>query len=165
MPTPSLSALITLTEDAFERHPVLSIIANLRDLREEDWTAVPPGGGRSIADILEHVGWSKWMYENVTFGGATFKGDQPPMIPSNGARSRPREELVAWMTEGHRRWVESLKALNDDCELDVERMTNWGQMLPTRALIHIVIGHDFYHAGEINHIRALLQNTDRWSYD
>ena len=124
MPTPSLSTLITLTEDAYERHPVLSIIANLRDLREEDWTALPPGG----------------------------------------ARSRPHEELVEWMTEGHRRWVESLKALNDDCELEVERMTNWGQMLPTRAIIHIVIGHDFYHAGEINHIRALLQNTDRWSY-
>lgn len=165
MPTSSLSALITLTDDAFERHPLLSILANLRDLREEDWTAVPPGGGRSIADILEHVGWSKWMYENYAFGDAAMRGDQPPLIPTNGARSRPREELVAWMTEGHRRWVESLKALTDDSELDVERMTNWGQPLPTRALIHIVIGHDFYHAGEINHIRALLQGTDRWPYD
>lgn len=164
MPTSSLSALITLTEDAFERHPVLSIMANLRDLREEDWTAVPPEGGRSIADILEHVGWSKWMYENCAFGGATLKGDQPPLIPAGGARSRPREELVAWMAEGHRRWVASLQALPDDSELDVRHLTSWGERLPTRSLIHIMIGHDFYHAGEINHIRALLQGNDRWAY-
>jgi hypothetical protein len=29
-----------------------------------------------------------------------------------------------------------------------------------------MIAHDFYHAGEINHLRALLQKTDRWpTYD
>jgi len=28
-----------------------------------------------------------------------------------------------------------------------------------------MIAHDFYHAGEINHIRALLQGTDRWPYE
>jgi len=31
--------------------------------------------------------------------------------------------------------------------------------------IRIMIAHDFYHAGEINLIRALLQGTDRWPYD
>jgi len=33
------------------------------------------------------------------------------------------------------------------------------------VLIRIMIAHDFYHAGEINHIRALLHGTDRWPYD
>jgi hypothetical protein len=28
-----------------------------------------------------------------------------------------------------------------------------------------MIGHDFYHAGEVNHLRALLQATDRWPYE
>jgi hypothetical protein len=28
-----------------------------------------------------------------------------------------------------------------------------------------MIAHDLYHAGEINHLRALLQSTDRWPYD
>ena len=37
--------------------------------------------------------------------------------------------------------------------------------LPTRELVATLIGHDFYHAGEINHLRALLQGTDRWPYD
>jgi len=27
-----------------------------------------------------------------------------------------------------------------------------------------LIAHDFYHAGEINHLRALIQQTDRWPY-
>ena len=27
------------------------------------------------------------------------------------------------------------------------------------------IQHDIYHAGEINHIRALRQKTDKWPWD
>jgi hypothetical protein len=41
------------------------------------------------------------------------------------------------------------------------RRTIWGDYLWTRNIIRIIIGHDFYHAGEINHVRALLQGTDR----
>ena len=48
--------------------------------------------------------------------------------------------------------------------LDRERLTNWGARLPTRVLIRIMIAHDLYHAGEINHIRVLLQGNDRWPY-
>jgi len=32
--------------------------------------------------------------------------------------------------------------------------------LPLRAIIQIAIAHDLYHAGEINHLRAVLQGTD-----
>ena len=35
-------------------------------------------------------------------------------------------------------------------------------MVPTRFLIVNMIEHDVYHAGEINHTRALLQNDDAW---
>jgi len=49
--------------------------------------------------------------------------------------------------------------------LDKDRLTNWGERLPTRDIIRIMIAHDFYHAGEINHIRAQLQGTDRWPYE
>jgi hypothetical protein len=72
--------------------------------------------------------------------------------------------LLEWLKAGHQRWVTSVRSLPDDSELAVERLTNWGDRLPTRTLIHIMIGHDFYHAGEINHIHALLQGTDRWPY-
>ena len=161
----AIDTLTWLIEDAFEGDLDQSLLRNLRNMREEDWTALLPGAGRSIAEILEHVGWSKWMYEDYAFGSASMRGDQPPLIPTGGARSRPPQELLEWLTEGHRRWLASVRALEDDSELERERPTNWGDRLPTRVLIRILIGHDFYHAGEINHIRALLQGTDRWPYE
>ena len=161
----ALDTLAWLIEEAFEGDPSHSLVANLQGLRDEDWMATPGGGGRSIADILEHVGWSKWMYEDYAFGSASLRGDRPPLIPDGGARARPPDELLAWLTEGHRRWLASVRALAGDSELDRERLTNWGERLPTRDIIRIMIAHDFYHAGEINHLRALLQSTDRWPYD
>lgn len=160
-----IDTFVWLIEEAFQGDPSHSLLANLKDLREEDWTSTPPGSNRSIADILEHVGWSKWMYEDYAFGSAAMRGDQPPLIPSGGARFRPRKELLTWLTEGHQRWLASVRALPSDAELDKNRLTNWGERLPTRDIIRIMIAHDFYHAGEINHIRALLQGTDRWPYE
>jgi uncharacterized damage-inducible protein DinB len=157
-----IDTLAWLIEDAFEGDPEHSLLANLRDLRNEDWMALPPGGNRSIATILEHVGWCKRMYEDYAFGSASIRGDQPPVAPPEGESARPRGELLAWLTEGHRRWLASVRALPDDAELDRDRLTNWGERMPTRTIIRIMIAHDLYHAGEINHIRALLQETDRW---
>ena len=159
----AIDTLVWLIEEAFDGDPAHSLLANLHDLREDDWTATPSGSGRSVADILEHVGWSKWMYEDYAFGSASMRGDQPPLVPVGGARSR--EELLAWLTEGHRRWLDSVRALAADSELDRERLTNWGERLTTRVIIRIMIAHDLYHAGEINHLRAQLQSTDRWPYD
>lgn len=38
-------------------------------------------------------------------------GEQPPLVPGDGARSRPHNELLAWLVEGHRRWLASVRAL------------------------------------------------------
>src|SRR5690349_366041 len=54
----AIDILAWLIEEAFEGDPSHSLIANLHDVREEDWTATPLRSHRSIADILEHVGWS-----------------------------------------------------------------------------------------------------------
>jgi uncharacterized damage-inducible protein DinB len=161
----AIDTLCWLIEYAFEGDLSDSLIINLKDIREEDWNALPPGGGRSIADILEHVGWCKWMYEDYAFGAANLHGDQPPLIPAGGIRARPHEELIVWLKEGHDKWLASVRALSNDKELDRERLTNWGEHLPTRTIIQIMIGHDYYHAGEINHLRSLLQGTDRWEYE
>jgi uncharacterized damage-inducible protein DinB len=160
----AIDTLVWLSDEAFQGDPSHSLLANLRDLREEDWGALPAGANRSIADILEHVGWAKWMYEDYAFGPASLRGDQPPMIPPNGLRARPRDELLSWLVEGHRRWIASIHNLSDDGELEQERPTNWGDRLPTRVLIRIMIAHDIYHAGEINHLRALLHGSDGWPY-
>jgi hypothetical protein len=41
-------------------------------------------------------------------------------------------------------------------------MTNWGELKETRWIIAVMIEHDPYHAGEINHLRALHQQNDLW---
>jgi hypothetical protein len=161
----AVDILAWLIHDAFEGDPSHSLLANLRDLRPEDWTAVPPGASRSIAEIVEHVGWCKWMYEDYAFGPGTLHGDREPMIPPDGARSRPPDTLQAWLIGGHKRWLASVRALSDDAELEIDRLTNWGEWLPTRTIIRIMIAHDFYHAGEINRQRSILQGTDRWAYE
>lgn len=161
----AIDTLAWLIVDAFEGDPSHSLLANLRDLQPDDWTATPPGASRTIADIVEHVGWCKWMYEDYAFGPATMRGDRPPLIPLAGARARPPNELLPWLIEGHVRWLAAVRALADDAELDRDRLTNWGERLPTRTIIRIMIAHDFYHAGEINHLRAMLQGTDRWEYE
>jgi uncharacterized damage-inducible protein DinB len=161
----AIETLVWLIEDAFAGDPQHSLLANLRNLPNQHWTALPPGGGRSVADILEHVAWSKWMYEDYAFGAASLHGDQPPLIPAKGERARPSDELLSWLNEGHHRWLASVRALSNDTELERDRLTNWGERLPTRTIIRIMIAHDLYHAGEINHLRALLQATDRWPYE
>lgn len=113
----ALDTSIGLIEDAFDGDPAQSLLASLRDVQEEDWTALPSGGERSIANILEHIGWSKWMYDDYAFGSASMQGDQPPLIPADGSRLRPRDELLGWPAQGHHRWIDSVRALTDDSEL------------------------------------------------
>jgi len=161
----SIDLLVWLIEGAFQRDPRHSLRVNLASVSDEEWTALPPGGGRCIAEIVEHVAWCKWMYEDYAFGAATLRGDQPPLVPPDGRRFRPRAELMAWLAEGHARWVRSIQALADDAELERDRLTSWGERLPTRVIIATLNAHDLYHAGEINHLRALLSGTDRWEYN
>ena len=139
-------------EKAFDGQDSHSLMRNLVNLREQDWVAVPPGGGRSIADILEHVAWCKWMYEDYAFGSASMHGDKPPLIPAGTARARPHDELLSWLKQGHDRWLAAVQALPDDGELERSRLTNWGDWMTTRTIILSMIGHDYYHAGEINHL-------------
>ena len=160
----AIDTLCSLIHSAFEGGDSHSLMGNLVNIRKEDWNAIPAHGGRSIADILEHVGWCKWMYENYAFGDASLRGDLPPLIPPDGSSAREPEELLAWLKKGHANWLSSVRALQDDGELSAERLTNWGERLPTSTIIRIMIGHDYYHAGEINHLRSLLQRNDHWEY-
>ena len=122
----AIDLLVWLVEGAFERDDNHAVLVNLASVSDAEWSALPPGGGRTIAEIVEHVAWCKWMYEDYAFGSATLAGDQPPLVPDGGARSRPRAELMEWLIEGHRRWVASIQRLADDPELGKPRLTNWG---------------------------------------
>ncbi len=75
----------------------------------------------------------------------------------------PMAEAIEWLRGAHRSFVDHVRAMTDD-DLERPRKTNWGEEQPTRWIIAAMIGHDFYHAGEINHLRSMLGTDDRWRW-
>jgi hypothetical protein len=165
----AIEQLLYSTDNAFETtgtpaDEAHSLLSNLRTVEDDDWLWVAPGAGRRIFDIVRHVGDCKYVYDNHAFGDGTINWDQPGTIPSVELES-PRSALIGWLREGHLRWRASIARLDDDDQLLRLRRTNWGELKETRWIIGVMIEHDLYHAGEINHIRALRQGTDRWAWE
>lgn len=144
----ALEIVIWLSDQAFRGDPRESLLANVRRLRAQDRTAK-----------------AKWMYEDHAVGIASLRGEQPPLGPADGGASRDRQEVLDFLAEGHGRRMASITALACDGEPARERLTNWGEPLPARTLIQILIAHHHYHAGEIDRLRSLLQGTDRRAYE
>jgi hypothetical protein len=55
----AIETLARLGEDAFEGDSDESLMANLRDMRDGDWTALPTGAERTIADSPR----TRWLGE------------------------------------------------------------------------------------------------------
>jgi uncharacterized damage-inducible protein DinB len=154
--------LLYLLDDGFEGGQWHSLLGNLRDVTAEDWLWVPPGGRRSIRAIVAHVGACKWMYENHAFGDASLTWDAPLVTRVDGLDDPA--PAIAWLREAQARLRASVAAL-DDAELLRQRRTNWGTLEETRWIITTMIQHDLYHAGEVNHLRSLHQQTDCWEHE
>jgi uncharacterized damage-inducible protein DinB len=161
---PAIAQLLYLLDEAFESttndH---SLLGNLGSLRTEDWLWVPAGGSRSIRDIVRHVGGCKYMYHDYAFGGATLTWEDPLIDGVDTLDSS--ESAITWLRAGQERLRQSICALDNDAELLRLRLTNWGEREETRWIVAVMIQHDLYHAGEINHLRSLHHGTDRWEYD
>lgn len=141
-----------------------SLLCNLRAVDESNWNIAAPGGSRTIKEILLHVGACKYVYDDHAFGTGHLRWDSKLVNP--WPDSEPHmAEVVEWLRAGQRRLYHHVDALTDS-DLSLPRKANWGAMEPTRWLIGVVIQHDLYHAGEINHLRALLAGNDAWpSYE
>lgn len=161
---PAISQLLYLLDEAFDATSnEQSFLGNLRALVPEDWLWVPAGGRRSIRDIVRHVGGCKFMYHDYAFGDATLTWEDP--LVDGGDALASSGSAIAWLRTGQERLRQSIAALDDDAELLRPRLTNWGEWEETRWIIAVMIQHDLYHAGEINHLRSLRQGTDRWAYE
>jgi hypothetical protein len=139
-----------------------SLVVNLASVGESTWREVPPGGTRTIESIVLHVGSCKVMYDDYAFGPGTLRWDSPDVEPWRRGEA-PLTETIDWLERSHRRFVDHVRAL-DDGELAILRKANWGEMRETRWLISVIIQHDAYHAGEINHIRSVLVGDDAWMW-
>ena len=117
--------------------------------------------GRSIFELVQHVGECKYVYDNHAFGDGSMHWRHRGTVPTID-RELPIPAVVDWLREGRRSLRDHVAAFDEDSELLRPRPANWGQSYETRWLINVMIQHDLYHGGEINHIRALAQDTDRW---
>jgi hypothetical protein len=163
-----IETLLELMDEAFrgvgleESNESQALLINLASVTESQWRARLPNVERTIESIAGHVGSCKVMYDDYAFGSGTLEWGTPEVEPyaAGGAQA----EVTAWLEASHARLVEHVAALGDDAELDALRLTNWSEERPTRWIIAAMITHDAYHAGEINHLRSLLDGDDRWRY-
>src|SRR2546428_232883 len=164
----AVQELLNLLDEAFAGAGIeasnesQALMTNLRSVDERAWRLRPAGAARSIESIVLHVGTCKVMYDDYAFGRGTLRWGEPAVQPWQEGVA-PMADALRWLEEGHRRLTAHLGALSDD-NLDALRMTNWGEHRPTRWIIAAMIGHDFYHAGEINHLRSLIVSDDRWRW-
>jgi uncharacterized damage-inducible protein DinB len=164
-----IEALLDLMEEAFRARGIeasgesQALLANLATVPVPAWTALPAGASRSIAAIAIHVGACKTMYDDYAFGSGTLQFGTPEVEPFAEDAVEP-DAVIGWLEKGHARLVDHVRALVDDTELDRPRLTNWGEQRPTRWIVAMMITHDAYHAGEINHLRSILGSDDRWRF-
>ncbi len=156
MASGQVQLLVALLEDAFDGDEEHSLLGNMRNVDDAAWIAVPPGGARPIAELFVHAATGSWAYDDGAFRGRLRTWDaRYESAPDS------REPAIAWARDGHERLLESVAAL-DDSDLDGERVTHWGGHRETWRIIFVAAKHNLYHAGEINHARALLQADDAW---
>ena len=160
---------LSLLDEAFEGRGLedsnesQALVTNLATVTEPEWRALPSGATRTIESMVLHVAGCKIMYADYAFGPGTKQWGTPDVEGVWGPGAAPMADAIDWLRRAHRSFVEHVEGLADD-DLDRERLTNWGEMRTTRWILAAMIGHDFYHAGEINHLRSLLGTDDRWRW-
>ena len=165
----AVDTLLYLLDEAFEGRGIeesnesQALIPNLATVTETDWTTLPPGATRTIESMVRHVAACKVMYADYAFGPGTKQWGTPEVEGRWELGDAPMADTIEWLRETHRSFQRQVEALTDE-DLTRERPTNWGELRATRWIIAAIIGHDFYHAGEINHLRSMLGSDDRWRW-
>jgi uncharacterized damage-inducible protein DinB len=174
MPGPLVEQLLYLADHAYEVHGEHSLMRNLAAVGADDWLWTAPGGSRSFRQIVGHVGACKYMYDNFAFGDSKMTWNDPAgalgcsmeelQSASHLAEREPEmTSVLEWLREGHLRLRDHIASLGDE-DLSTARRRPEGGTKETRWIIAVMIEHDLYHAGEINHLRALKQGNDRWPW-
>jgi uncharacterized damage-inducible protein DinB len=161
-------------DQAFDEDGEHSLLRNLESVPEDDWLWAPRGGARSVRQIVGHIGACKYMYNDFAFGdalmtwtdtsGAIGVSMEDLQSATTLTKEPSRDAIVGWLREAQRLLRENLSALGDG-DLREPRRRPEGGTKETRWIIGVMIEHDLYHAGEINHIRSLLQGNDRWAWE
>ena len=138
-----------------------SITWNLANVRDRDWTRTLTPDGRTIRELVVHVGKTYLLHHDSAFGDGT-RSRSDETIDGRGPGTTPVETIV-WFRAAHATFRDSVAELTDD-QLAEPRRVLWGDLLPTRRLVELMIQHTLYHTGEINLIRSVLQGNDDWHH-
>lgn len=155
-----ITQMLYLMDDAFEGPDWHSLLTNLGSVTPDDWEWAPPDGARTIRELVAHVGANKIFYHARAFGGGQPTWDA--IDAERWERCTTIPTAIEWLREGHALLHHDLESLEDDNELLKLRLHHSGALRETRWLMMIMMQHDLYHAGEINHIRGLHQKKDNW---
>jgi DinB superfamily len=137
MTTQAIDHYLYLLDDAFAGPDWHSLLSNLNTVAPEDWGWVPPGGKRSIRDIVRHLGRVKVVSHDQAFGGATLTWDDPRVDGDEATVDLPT--AIAWLRTCQKRLRGGVAALVDDAELLRPRRTNWGELRETRWIIMVTL--------------------------
>lgn len=136
-----------------------ALAGNLQALEPERWDGRPAGCVRSARDLARHVGGALRVYASQAFGDGSVHSNEPESLPGPGPDAGPVERL-AWLRESHEVFRAGAAGIADDAGLLVPRRTPQGWERDAHWLAITMIEHETYHAGEINHIRLLIQGND-----
>lgn len=155
-----IEQLLYMMDQAFESDLGESLLANVASVPAELWSQVTPGGKRTIHEIVRHLAECKHVYDNHAFGDQSMRYEKPETMPRMAEDASP-PDVVASLRAGQASLRGHVASLPDDEEL-VNMRYGWSLSfeMETRRVIAAMILHDAYHAGEINHIRALAQGND-----
>ena len=140
-----------------------SVLGNLGAVPAEAWDWVPPGGSRSIRQVVEHLAGIR-VWDSQAFRNGAEHWTRPETVKWLPRTATPAA-AAEWLRESVCRFRESVLELGEDSELMRLRLSPQGPMQETRWIIVTMIEHLLYHCGEINHIRALLQENDEEGND
>ncbi len=155
----AIEHFLVLLNDSFDGDGAHSLVGNVRDVGPQDWDWAPPDGERTVRAILEHVAIAKHLFAEHTFGAAARK--YADVAKESPVRTHPNDNdaLIDWLRTGHDAFIAGVSAM-DDSDLDAPTRKHHGELTTKAGAIRTMIQHDCYHAGEINHLRALKQDND-----
>lgn len=119
--------------------------------------------------MTAHIGGAAYLYHGRAFGNPVTTWNVPAGNLGHGIedlQSAGRLEnepsmadVIAWVAERARIFRDAVAEI-DDAVLGDLRPSHIGDPKPIRWFVGVMIQHYSYHAGEINHIRALHQGDD-----
>jgi hypothetical protein len=107
---------------------------------------------------VSHIALCKVMYHEYAFGAReiTWETIETPPTPA---------DALEVLERGQHLLVQDLSTLSKDEELNIPRLTNWGEEWPTWRIFWTLIHHDAHHGGEIGCIRDLYLRRQRLGHD